>query len=170
MKDLSVDFYGAEMRNGGRRLARSTRAGMLRGMRAQAEDGFPCRHCGAFVSSAIALAGVVNRNHCPYCLWSRHLDLERAGDRLSACKAPMKPVGLTQKRTAKKYGGAGELMLVHRCTGCARVSLNRLAADDDPQAVLAVFEGSLRGEFFDREIEVLGIDSQRLVEEQLFGR
>jgi hypothetical protein len=47
---------------------------------------------------------VRNRNHCPYCLWSRCLDLFRAGDRLSACKAPMQPVGLALKHTRKKYG------------------------------------------------------------------
>ncbi len=67
------------------------------------------------------------------------------GDRLSACKAGMRPVGLALKRVNKKYGSpkAGELMLVHACSECGKVSLNRLAADDDPQAVLETFEASL---------------------------
>jgi hypothetical protein len=79
-------------------------------------------------------SGVQHRNHCPYCLWSRHLDHEKAGDRLSACKAGMRPIGLTYKRTRKKYGDQrGEMMLVHLCLDCGKVSLNRVAADDDSE-------------------------------------
>jgi hypothetical protein len=95
---------------------RPSRAGMLRCFREQAEIGFICKHCGYFVSSDATLAGVGNRNHCPYCLWSRHLDLYHAGDRLCACKAPMRPLGLVEKRTGKKYGNPGELLLAHICT------------------------------------------------------
>ncbi len=171
MKDLFSDLFEQEIRDRGRRFARSSRAGLLHDMRTQAEDGFTCRHCGAFVSSAIALAGVVNRNHCPYCVWSRHLDLDHPGDRLSACKAPMRPVGLAQKRIYKKYGSsAGELMLVHRCTDCARISLNRLAADDDPEAILAVFESSLDVAQIVAEVQILGVATRNLVHTQLFGR
>jgi DNA-directed RNA polymerase subunit RPC12/RpoP len=105
---------------------------------------FQCSHCGAFVSANPALSGVVNRNHCPYCLWSRHLDLHRAGDRLSACKAVMQPIGVTFKKANKKYGTQyGELMLVHQCTDCGRIALNRIAADDDRQAIFQVCERAL---------------------------
>jgi hypothetical protein len=109
------------------------------------EDGFPCKHCQAFVSCDGLLSGVHNRNHCPYCLWSRHLDWHAPGDRLSACKALMRPLGLTVKQVHKRYtAGPGELMLIHCCQECGQVSINRLAADDVPQAVLAVFEASVR--------------------------
>ena len=62
---------------------------------------FRCIHCNAYVTSERPFA-VNNRNHCPYCLWSRDLDLYEAGDRLSACKARMKPVGLTMKEQPKQ--------------------------------------------------------------------
>src|SRR5258708_33457603 len=99
---------------------------------------FDCCHCRLGVSAEALLSGVNHRNHCPFCLWSKHVDLRAAGDRLSACKAPMRPAGLTFKRVRKKYapnGEAGlpprgELLLVHHCTACRAVSLNRLAADD----------------------------------------
>jgi hypothetical protein len=65
---------------------------------------FRCAYCRGWVSSASFVSGVHNRNHCPYCLWSRHLDLYAAGDRLSACKAPMQPVALTRKPGRGKYG------------------------------------------------------------------
>jgi hypothetical protein len=106
---------------------------------------FRCAHCHAIVSSTHLVSGVNNRNHCPYCLWSCHLDLYAAGDRLSACKAPMKPVGLTMKMGRNKYQRAarGELMLIHQCTECGTLSINRVAADDDSETILAVFQDSL---------------------------
>jgi len=104
---------------------------------------FRCKHCGCYVTSMRQVSGVNNRNHCPYCLWSCHLDLFVAGDRLSACKAPMQPVGLTMKPTRNKYApGGGELMLVHICKDCGQVSINRIAADDDARSLMDVFTGS----------------------------
>jgi len=110
-----------------------------------ASGDFVCLSCGTFVSVAEAVSGVRNRNHCPYCLSSRHLDQFEPGDRLSACKARMRPVGLTFKQIAKKYAGnsQGELMLVHVCEGCGKVSINRIAADDDGELILAVLEKSV---------------------------
>ncbi len=106
---------------------------------------FRCAHCQILVSSAHVLSGVNNRNHCPYCLWSYHLDLYAAGDRLSACKGQMKPIGLTMKPSRNKYrlDKRGELMLVHQCIECGALSINRVAADDDASTILAVFRESL---------------------------
>lgn len=106
---------------------------------------FKCAHCHVLVSSAHILSGVNNRNHCPYCLWSCHLDLYAAGDRLSACKGQMKPIGLTMKNGRNKYqmDRRGELMLIHECTECGALSINRIAADDDPPAIVAVFHHSI---------------------------
>jgi hypothetical protein len=49
----------------------------------------------------------------------------------------MAPVGLTLKKSRDKYARhtQGELMLVHRCQACGDLSINRIAADDDPQKV-----------------------------------
>ncbi len=33
-------------------------------------------------------------------------------------------------------------MVVHLCLGCGRISANRIAGDDDPYAILSVFEES----------------------------
>lgn len=107
---------------------------------------FVCMTCHNFVSANSLFSNVKNRNHCPYCLSSRHLDLYEAGDRLSACKARMRPLALTIKRTAKKYANtrSGELMLVHVCNDCGRFSVNRIAADDDNAALYQIFETSIR--------------------------
>ena len=137
---------------------------------------FRCAHCGHLVSSEYQLSGVNNRNHCPYCLWSRHLDLYAAGDRLSACKAPMQPAALTTKRSRNKYRhGLGELMLVHLCTDCGNVSINRIAADDDASTLLEIFNASLTLPIWTRDlllrdgIDILPPESLPVLGIQLFG-
>ncbi len=142
-----------------------------------AEMSFRCVHCGAQVAASPHYAGVLNRNHCPYCLWSRHLDLFTAGDRLCACKAPMRPVGLTLKQSPKRYArpDSGELMLIHACVECSRVSINRIAADDLAEQIYAVYEQSLermetiQQQLAGQPIRLLGEDDRRLVRARLFG-
>ena len=146
--------------------------------RAASFGDFRCAHCHAIVSCAHLLSGVNNRNHCPYCLWSCHLDLYVAGDRLSACKAPMKPIGLTMKKGRNKYQREvrGELMLIHECVECKAVSINRIAADDDSTTVISVFQESLtcRQELhalcIQHGIVPLNREEQEIVYTQLYGR
>ena len=137
---------------------------------------FRCAHCHQIVSSAHLLSGVNNRNHCPYCLWSRHLDLYSAGDRLSACKAPMQPVALTAKHSRNKYGqGRGELMLVHQCSDCGDLSINRIAADDDAHTLLGIFSVSIalrartRDLLLSNGIEILPPEGLPQLQLQFFG-
>jgi len=137
---------------------------------------FKCAHCGYIVSSAHWLSCVNNRNHCPYCLWSRHLDLYSAGDRLSACKALMQPVALTTKRSRNKYSRRyGELMIVHTCSNCDNVSINRIAADDDAGTLLDVFKASFtlptrtQNLLLENEIDILSPESLPVLQLQLFG-
>ena len=109
--------------------------------REQHQQEFRCLQCGQVVSTSRASSGVNNRNHCPGCLWSRHVDQIKAGDRRSACRSRMEPVGLTVKHICKRYGeeNTGELMLVHRCVGCGKLSINRVAADDNAARIYSLF-------------------------------
>jgi hypothetical protein len=110
------------------------------------EDGdFKCQRCGNFVVQSPYLSGVRNRNHCPYCLWSRHVDLKQPGDRLAACQGKMRPVGLALKKVRKKYESTqdGELMLIHHCIECGKISINRIAADDLPDRLQKVCSSSI---------------------------
>ena len=90
------------------------------------EEPFTCEHCGASVTP---LLHGTYRNHCPNCLWSRHLDERTPGDRASECCSLMEPIGITVR-------GSGEWVVVHRCSGCEEVNLNRSAGDDNPLALL----------------------------------
>ena len=139
-------------------------------------NGFRCTHCQSYISTDSHRSGVNNRNHCPHCLWSRHVDANQAGDRSSACKSGMEPVGLTVKKIKKKYGNpTGELMLIHRCLGCGKISINRIAADDDSNVLYKVFEASFRLDNFTRDrlqaegIDILGFGDENIVRTQLFG-
>jgi hypothetical protein len=141
------------------------------------ESSFACRHCGAMVSANPLLSGVQHRNHCPYCLWSLHVDLVRAGDRLSACRGGMRPIGLTLKESRNKYHHrAGELMLAHRCALCNALSINRIAADDSTALIVSVYRSSLalsvvnQNELADQQIQLLGESEADLVMQRLYGK
>jgi hypothetical protein len=90
----------------------------------------------------------------------------------------MQPVGLTTKRRSRLYAAdhPGELMLVHQCVECSRLSINRLAADDALEALLEVFERSLRpgrllkAQLSREKIQLLRDSDLPLVRTQLVGR
>ncbi len=85
-------------------------------------DPFKCEHCGKEVEP-IKYGGSY-RNHCPFCLWSKHVDADVPGDRKNTCGGLMEPVGVTTRRT-------GEYVLVNRCTKCGAERYNRVASDDN---------------------------------------
>ena len=57
------------------------------------------------------------------------MDAGEPGDRTSGCKGMMKPVGVFTKKT-------GEYVLVHKCVECHFERYNRIAGDDDFEAIL----------------------------------
>ncbi len=133
--------------------------------------------CHQDVSCAPSRAGVQNRNHCPACLWSRHLDWRSPGDRLSTCRAAMRPIGLTTKRSRNKYAQErdGELMIIHQCAGCEKVVINRIAGDDSAAAIDELFASSfalssdVRVELAGSGVSILTPRESDLVRRRLFG-
>ena len=49
-------------------------------------EDFVCEVCGQFVK------GDGTTDHCPRCLWAKHVDEEVPGDRASMCKGLMRPI------------------------------------------------------------------------------
>lgn len=90
-------------------------------------EEFKCGHCRAFIGPTVS--GGRFRNHCPLCLWSKHVDRSHPGDRASACRSLMQPIGVTTRSN-------GEQMLIHRCLGCGAERRNRVAADDNMLACM----------------------------------
>ena len=90
----------------------------------------------------------------------------------------MLPVGLTTKRSRNKYARErdGELMVIHQCTVCEKVVINRIAADDSAALLFAIFESSyamsaaLQAELDNNGVSVLSADDRHLVWRRLFGK
>lgn len=89
---------------------------------------FVCMVCGKTVTPDEA--GSAHRNHCPYCLSSRHLDIE-PGDREADCGGIMEPVAVWVRKN-------GEWAIIHRCRSCGVLSSNRIAADDNPMKLMSL--------------------------------
>lgn len=88
-------------------------------------DSFVCENCGHAVTK---LTGSY-RNHCPKCLYSKHVDVV-AGDRLATCHGLMRPVSVEQD---SKKGW----VITHECH-CGHVRRNRVAKDDDFDVVITL--------------------------------
>ncbi|MFA5413112.1 MAG: RNHCP domain-containing protein [Patescibacteria group bacterium] len=85
------------------------------------QEDFRCQNCGAKVR------GDGYTNHCPRCLWSKHVDAF-PGDRLSECRGMMEPIGVKIK--------GGKYAIVHRCQKCGMIKNNKTSPTDDMALVV----------------------------------
>ncbi len=108
---------------------------------------FICSNCGRTVVPSES--GGYQRNHCPDCLWSLHVDL-RTGDRRCGCRGRMEPITVWVKES-------GEWAIVHRCISCGFLRTNRIAADDSEQILYALAAKPLKALPFgaEKSMEIL---------------
>ncbi|HBR31040.1 MAG TPA: RNHCP domain-containing protein, partial [Clostridiales bacterium] len=83
------------------------------------DSGFICGNC----KKEVAPLSYSSRNHCPFCLYSMHVDIN-PGDRLCECRGMMRPIAVN---TSSKKG----FVITHRCEKCGELHNNRSQADDD---------------------------------------
>lgn len=100
------------------------------------DASFICANCGREVLPL----GYSSRNHCPFCLWSLHLDIN-PGDRASDCGGPMMPLRV-ETDSRKGY------IIVHKCTKCGELRRNRAAHEakvqpDDLRLLIRLTAGQL---------------------------
>ncbi|MCA9353982.1 MAG: RNHCP domain-containing protein [Candidatus Kaiserbacteria bacterium] len=87
------------------------------------KEDFTCEKCGFFVE------GNGYTNHCPKCLWSKHVDVN-PGDRAASCQGLMEPIRVETK---------GDVYTItHRCTICNYEKRNKTTAQDDFDAILKI--------------------------------
>lgn len=79
------------------------------------DNGFVCSNCGQDVLPL----GYTSRDHCPFCLWSLHVDVN-PGDRANECRGSMEPIS-AEPDSKKGY------MIIYRCTKCGEIHRNRAA-------------------------------------------
>jgi len=89
-------------------------------------QNFTCENCGTEV------VGNGYTNHCPNCLHSKHVDVN-PGDRASNCLGSMEPVLLEKRR--------GELMVLHQCSCCDHKRWNKIAPEDNIDALVELSVG-----------------------------
>ncbi|TQS74972.1 RNHCP domain-containing protein [Ornithinibacillus gellani] len=77
---------------------------------------FQCEHCDQHV---LPLTNGSYRNHCPFCLYSKHLD-NQPGDRSNNCKGLMEPIGLD-------YSNKKGYQIIHQCQTCGEIKKNKAA-------------------------------------------
>ena len=85
------------------------------------QEEFVCENCNAVVQP---LEKGSYRNHCPFCLYSKHVDNDGPGDRASLCQGMMRPDHLDQS-------GKKGWVIIHICEKCGKQSPNKAAPDDD---------------------------------------
>jgi len=88
------------------------------------DSGFVCANCGKEVSPL----GYTSRNHCPFCLFSLHLDIN-PGDRASDCEGLLEPVRV-EVDPKKGY------VIISKCLRCGEIRRNKAANDDDINKII----------------------------------
>lgn len=83
-------------------------------------EDFVCERCGYSVK------GTGYTNHCPKCLWSKHVDVS-PGDRAETCGGAMEPIGVE--------GNTPQYRIVHCCKKCGLIRRVNVAPNDNPEAI-----------------------------------
>ncbi len=86
-------------------------------------ENFTCAHCGHDV------VGNGYTNHCPHCLWSRHVD-NTPGDRAATCGGMMAPIAAT-------VSGNG-FIITHKCEKCGKQIRQHTADNDDIDTIIGI--------------------------------
>lgn len=92
-------------------------------------EQFVCENCGKNVKPAEKTA----RDHCPYCLFSKHVDIN-PGDRSNKCLGLLKPIGIEKFKATYK--------IIYECEKCHEKHKNIVCNDDDMNLIinLSVFK------------------------------
>jgi rubrerythrin len=91
------------------------------------KENFVCEHCNAEV------IGNGFTNHCPKCLWSKHVDVY-PGDRKAECGGLMEPVEFIKEKEG--------YIFVHKCVKCGYTKRNKMAPDDDFDVAVRIVKKS----------------------------
>ena len=85
------------------------------------DSGFICANC----QKEVLPLGYTSRNHCPFCLFSLHLDIN-PGDRASDCGGLLEPIRV---ETDAKKG----YIIVSKCQRCGEIRRNKAANEASVQ-------------------------------------
>lgn len=89
----------------------------------QCDESFICEKC----SRKVEKLGYTSRDHCPYCLYSKHVDI-MPGDRSNECKGLLKPIGIEKFKNTFK--------ILYKCEKCSKSHKNIMAKDDNMDYII----------------------------------
>ncbi|MDR1494640.1 MAG: RNHCP domain-containing protein [Rickettsiales bacterium] len=92
----------------------------MKKFRKNVED-FVCENCGQFVK------GNGFTNHCPNCLYSKHVDIN-PGDRACSCRGMMRPISLVQR--------SGGFVVLQECVKCHFQRNNKVLETDNLEKLI----------------------------------
>lgn len=87
------------------------------------DEEFICENCGEKVN----ILGYTARDHCPHCLYSKHVDIN-PGDRQNSCKGLLKPIGIEKFKNSYK--------ILYKCEKCHQEHKNIVANDDNMDLII----------------------------------
>lgn len=87
------------------------------------DEEFICDNC----KSTIKPLGYTARDHCNYCLYSKHVDIN-PGDRSNECKGLLKPIGIEKYKDTYK--------IIYKCEKCNQIHKNIMAKDDNYDLII----------------------------------
>ncbi len=87
------------------------------------KEDFVCEKCKKSVK------GDGFTDHCPQCLWSKHVDIN-PGDRSSSCKGMMEPEGV--KKEGEKY------FIYYKCQNCGFKHRVKVTKEDDFEKIIEI--------------------------------
>ena len=90
------------------------------------DENFKCEICNKEVKAL----GYTARDHCPYCLTSKHVDIN-PGDRFCNCHGTLIPISI---EPAKK----GNYKIVYKCEKCHLLKRNIMAKDDNMDLIIKI--------------------------------
>lgn len=91
----------------------------------------------------------------------------------------MKPIAIVLKRAGlNKWGNkvVGEIMIVHECVRCNKLSVNRIAADDDEKEIMNAFDRSFtlddttKKRLENSDMDIAKESDREELNNQLFGK
>jgi hypothetical protein len=91
-------------------------------------EDFTCANCGAKVK------GNGYTNHCPHCLWSKHVDIN-PGDRAADCGGLMKPIDIELKK--------GQYILIQKCQRCGHERKNKVTEEDNINEITKISQNKI---------------------------
>ena len=89
------------------------------------DEGFICENC----KKEVKPLGYTSRDHCPYCLYSKHVDIN-PGDRSNDCKGLLKPIGIEKFKDTYK--------ILYKCEKCQKEHKNIMAKDDSLDEIINI--------------------------------